>query len=78
MGVEVAPTVGKGNRQLEEAALPDGLLLAGNSALPNLQVEDTEGILLGTRVEAEGVVFTPLLPAERMSNSCDGDEALAW
>jgi len=66
--VDVAPTVGKGNRHLEEAALPHRLLFTRDSALPDLQIENAEIVLLRARVEAERVVFTPLLPAKRMSD----------
>ena len=54
-------TVGEGHGELEEAACPAGVLLAGDATFPDLQVEDTLGISLRLSVEAEGVVLAPLL-----------------
>ena len=53
--------VREGHGQLEESARPDSLLLAGDTTLPHLQIEDT---LRGTRrfrEEAEWVILAPLL-----------------
>jgi len=53
--------VRESHSQLEESASPDSLLLAGDTTLPHLQIEDT---LRGTRrfrEEAEWVVLAPLL-----------------
>ena len=47
---------------LEEAAFPDGLVFAGNAAVPRLEIEDAGLALLRFGEEAEGVVFAPLLP----------------
>lgn len=55
-------TIGKGHHQLEQAALPDGLLLSRNAAFPNLEVKHTLGVLLGPSIEAKGMVLAPLLP----------------
>lgn len=54
-------TLGEGHFQLEDAALPDGAVLAGNGAFPLPEVEDALGVLHGTGDEAEGVVLPPLL-----------------
>lgn len=55
-------TVREGHGKLEETAGPDSLVLAGNTAFPNLEVEHTLGSPSRLREEAEWVVLTPLLP----------------
>jgi hypothetical protein len=55
-------TIRECHDQLEEATLPDGLLLARNAALPDLEVKHALGVLLGPGVKAERVVLPPLLP----------------
>lgn len=47
--------------EFEQAALPDRFLLAGNSALPVLEVEDAFLGSRGLRIEREGMITTPLL-----------------
>jgi hypothetical protein len=47
--------------ELEEAALPQGLFLAGDRALPLLEIETALRVLCGLCDEAEGMIFTPLL-----------------
>lgn len=49
------------NLELEEAALPQSLVLAGNGALPLLKIKTALGILCRLCDEAEGVIFAPLL-----------------
>jgi hypothetical protein len=61
---EVLLTVGKSNVELEDPALPDGLVLAGNAALPVLQVQDALLCARGLGEEAEWVVAPPLLPVQ--------------
>lgn len=59
-----ALTVRENHGHLEEAVLPNRLLLARNAALPDLEVQHALRITLRPRVEAEGVVLSPLLPAQ--------------
>lgn len=59
-------TVRKCNCQLEEAALPYGLLLSRHAAVPRLQIKVALGIALRLCVEAKRVVFTPLLSDDRV------------
>ena len=54
-------TVGEVDFELEEAALPDRFVFAGNGAVPFLEVEGAGGRFHGAGDEAEGVVFAPLL-----------------
>jgi hypothetical protein len=61
----VLHTVRKRHNHLEQAALPDGLLLAGDAAFPDLEVKHALGVLLRTSVEAEGMILPPLLPKVR-------------
>ena len=49
---------------LEEAAFPDRLIFAGDTAIPGLEIEDASLALLRFGEEAEGMVFAPLLPVE--------------
>ncbi len=58
-------TIGKRHHQLEQASLPDSLLLARDAAFPRLEVQHSLGSLLGPGIEAEGVVLSPLLPGAR-------------
>jgi hypothetical protein len=55
-------TICKLNLHLEESAVPNATLLAGNLALPALQVEHALGRLDGAGDEAERVVFAPCFP----------------
>ena len=57
-----AHTIRKCHHQLEQAALPDGLLLAGDATLPRLEIQHALRVLLWPGVEAERVVLPPLLP----------------
>lgn len=59
--------VGECDGQLEQPALPDGALLAGDAAVPELGVEGAVGALGGARVEAERVVFAPLFAGVRVN-----------
>ena len=47
---------------LEEAAFPDRLVFARNTAVPRLEIEDAGLALLRFGEEAKWVVFAPLLP----------------
>jgi hypothetical protein len=47
--------------KLEQAALPLGLFLAGDGALPLLEIETALRVLCGLCDEAEGMIFAPLL-----------------
>lgn len=55
-------TIRKNDSQLEETGRPLCVLFAGYAAFPCLEVERTRGVLDGFGVEAEGMVFAPLLP----------------
>ena len=61
-------TVGKGDSEFEESSLPDRVMLAGNATLPDLEVQNTGSSLLRSGIEAEGVVFAPLLPVREFSS----------
>ena len=60
-----AHTVGESHGELEEAALPDRLLLSGDAAFPDLKVQHALGILLRLSIETKRVILPPLLPDER-------------
>lgn len=60
-----AHTIRECDGQLEQTTLPDCLFLARNTTFPNLQVEHTLLVLLGTGIEAKGMVLSPLLPRGR-------------
>ena len=51
--------------ELDQAAFPDGLLLAWYAAVPLLEVLHAVCAAHGFREEAEGVVASPLSPATR-------------
>lgn len=57
-------TVRKDDFELEQPALPDCLVLAGDGAFPALEVESALGSFERSRDEAEGVIFAPLFAAE--------------
>jgi len=65
-GHGVVHTIGERHGHLEQTTLPNGLLLAGDAAFPDLQIENTLGVLLGSRIEPKGMVFPPLLPRRVM------------
>lgn len=52
------------NFELEEPALPDRLVAAGDAAFPALEVEAALGVLHRAGYEAERVVFAPLFAVE--------------
>ena len=54
-------TVREDHAQLEEAAFPQRLLLAWNTAFPRLQIEDALRVALRLRIEAKRVISSPLL-----------------
>lgn len=60
-------TVRKLHGQLELATLPDRLLLARNTALPVLEIEDTLRITSRPRIEPKRVISTPELAASPKS-----------
>jgi hypothetical protein len=47
--------------ELEEAALPQSLFLAGDGAFPLLEIKTALRVLCGLCDEAKGMVFAPLL-----------------
>lgn len=53
--------IGEDHAQLEQASLPHRLLLAWNTALPNLQIKNTSRVALRLRIETKGMVSSPLL-----------------
>lgn len=55
---------GEDQQELEETALPQGLLLPGNATLPLLQVEYARAQSLGPSEEAKGVIFAPELSVQ--------------
>lgn len=57
----VVLTFGENDAQLEKSSLPQSLLLAWDTALPCLEIENALTISLWLCVEAEWVVSTPLL-----------------
>lgn len=57
----ISVTVRKLHNHFEQAALPDGLLLAGNPAFPVLNVEDTISGAFRLRVESKRMVPAPEL-----------------
>lgn len=59
--------VGEDQADFEQASLPERLLFAWDSAVPDLQIEDTLGVLLRPGVETEGVVLSPLLSVGRLA-----------
>lgn len=65
-------TVGKLHGQLELTTLPDGLVLAGNTALPVLEVEDTLRVASWSRVKPERVVSAPELAVGLVSKMACG------
>ena len=54
-------TVWKCHHELELSILPNGLLLSGNTTLPNLEIKHTLGVPLRLRIKAKGMILTPLL-----------------
>lgn len=54
-------TIWEDDAELEETPLPEGLVLAWDSALPDLEVEDALGVALWLGVESKWVVTAPLL-----------------
>lgn len=54
-------TVREGHCHLEQASCPNSLLLPGDTAFPDLQIENTLLVALGFRIEAERVILPPLL-----------------
>lgn len=54
-------TIRESDRQLEQASLPHGLVFASNAALPVLQVKDALFGARGLRIEAKGMIPSPLL-----------------
>lgn len=60
--VECAPlTIWEDHVQLENTAIPQGILLSGHGTLPALQVQSALRSLLGLCDKAEGVITAPLL-----------------
>lgn len=54
-------TVREDHAQLEQASLPHRLLLAWNTALPNLQIKNTGCVALRLCIETKRMVSSPLL-----------------
>lgn len=61
LGFRKILTIREDHTQLEEPALPEGLFLARDSALPGLEIQQTLCISLRLRIETKGVVSSPLL-----------------
>jgi hypothetical protein len=62
-------TIGESHSQLEETTSPDRLVLAGNTTLPDFEVEHTLRSPCRFCEEAEWVVLAPLLSVIRQSVS---------
>lgn len=58
-------TIGESHGHLEHATLPHSLLLAGNAALPDLEVHHAVLVLGRAGPEAERMVLSPLLSGTR-------------
>lgn len=61
-------TIRKVHVELEQASLPESLLLARNTAVPLHEIQTAIRRLGGFGEEAERVVFTPLAPVVASSN----------
>lgn len=55
-------TIGKGDGHLEQTAFPYRLVLARDTTLPVLQVQDILLCPRRLRIEAKGMIAAPLLP----------------
>ena len=51
--------IGEDDFELEQATLPDSLLLAGDAAIPLLEIHHAVGAAHGLCEEAKGVVSSP-------------------
>ena len=60
-GMHIKLTIGENDVQLKQTSLPHGLGLARYATLPLFEVKRALGRPVRLRVEAEGMVFAPLL-----------------